>query len=210
MGEFQRFRALLWAHWEGYMTGSLAVALILALGGIFWQGLAYLSLFFVVLLACLLLAAYRVWRDEYHRFQERDQEAGVVETKIREETAAKETALRQEIGSLVAQIQARTDYQSIIKRLAELRDKGNALLRELENTPPSFPVTSCRGAAALWRQEVLVYLEANAPEKEAVFNERGHFDETKSSPDGEREALQKYIGWHVDQLAEMVRQLGSR
>jgi hypothetical protein len=48
------------------MTGSLVVAFILAVIGTIWQGAAYFSLFVATLMICLLIAAYRVWRDEYH------------------------------------------------------------------------------------------------------------------------------------------------
>jgi hypothetical protein len=66
MTDWRLFWKLLWAKWEKAMTGSLIVAFILAVGGTIWQGVAYLAIFFVALAVCLFLAAYRVWRDEYH------------------------------------------------------------------------------------------------------------------------------------------------
>jgi hypothetical protein len=49
------------------MTGSLVIALILAVGAAIAEGVAYLLIFLVVLAACLLWAAYEAWREEWHR-----------------------------------------------------------------------------------------------------------------------------------------------
>jgi len=66
MNDWQEFCSLIWGKWEAAMTGSLIVALMLAIGGMIWQGPAYLLLFLATLAACLLLASYRVWRDSFH------------------------------------------------------------------------------------------------------------------------------------------------
>jgi hypothetical protein len=62
--DWRRFCGLIWTKWESRMTGSLFVALILTVGGLFLVGIGSLLLFLFVLAGCLLVAAYQVWRDE--------------------------------------------------------------------------------------------------------------------------------------------------
>jgi hypothetical protein len=77
MSDWQLYRKLLWEHWERKMTGSLVVAFVLAVGGTIWQGAAYLFLFLFTLAVCLLIASYRVWKDEHRGSLVKEDRTGV-------------------------------------------------------------------------------------------------------------------------------------
>jgi hypothetical protein len=64
MSNWKEFRADVWKHWGRLMTGSLIVALVLAVTGAILQGPAFLSIFFVVLFVCLAVAFFKAWQEQ--------------------------------------------------------------------------------------------------------------------------------------------------
>jgi hypothetical protein len=63
MGDVRRFLARVWSHSSNLMTGSLVVSLALTIGGWALDQALLIPLFFVVLLACFVIAAFRTWRE---------------------------------------------------------------------------------------------------------------------------------------------------